>query len=270
MAQKRMFTMKIVDSDEFLDMPASTQNLYFHLNMRADDDGFLNNPKRIMRDVHATEDDLRLLLAKRFLIAFDDGVIVIKHWRMHNTIQKDRYTPTQYQEELAMLGIKDNKSYTLNDGNNMYTKCFQNVSTDIDIDSDIDKDLDIDIDKGLSITVSTDTVCRTDVQRVIESWNTLSSVGISQISKLTAGTKRYKSLVARIKEYGCESVMDAVDNIRNSPFLQGKNNRGWTITFDWFVLPNNFVKVLEGNYLEKANTTDTTNPFLQMLGEQND
>lgn len=112
MADKRMFTQKIVDSDQFLDMPLSTQALYFHLNMRADDDGFINNPKRIMRTVGASEDDLKVLLAKRFVIGFETGVIVIKHWRMHNTLKKDRYNPTQYQEELAMLDVKDNKAYT--------------------------------------------------------------------------------------------------------------------------------------------------------------
>ena len=112
MAEKRMFTQKIIDSDAFLDMPLTTQALYFHLNMRADDDGFINNPKRIQRTIGASDDDLRLLIAKRFLICFDSGVIVIKHWRMHNTLKKDRYNPTQYQEELESLEIKDNKSYT--------------------------------------------------------------------------------------------------------------------------------------------------------------
>lgn len=112
MAEKRMFTQKIIDSDAFLDMPLSTQALYFHLNMRADDDGFVNNPKRIQRTIGASEDDLKLLIAKRFVIAFENGVIVIKHWRMHNTLKKDRYSPTQYQEELAMLEVKPNKAYT--------------------------------------------------------------------------------------------------------------------------------------------------------------
>ena len=107
-----MFTQKIIDSDAFLDMPLSTQALYFHLNMRADDDGFVNNPKRIQRTVGASEDDLKLLIAKRFLICFENGVIVIKHWRMHNTLKNDRYRPTQYQEEYALLEVKDNKSYT--------------------------------------------------------------------------------------------------------------------------------------------------------------
>lgn len=112
MAEKRMFTQKIIDSDAFLDMPLSAQALYFHLNMRADDDGFVNNPKRITKLVNASEDDLKILLLKRFIIGFASGVIVIKHWRMHNTLKSDRYKPTQYQEELAMLGIKTNKSYT--------------------------------------------------------------------------------------------------------------------------------------------------------------
>lgn len=112
MAEKRMFTQKIIDSDAFLDMPLSTQALYFHLNMRADDDGFINNPKRIQRTIGASEDDLKLLIAKRFVICFENGVIVIKHWRMHNTLRKDRYTPTVYQEQYLQLDVKDNNSYT--------------------------------------------------------------------------------------------------------------------------------------------------------------
>lgn len=144
MARKRMFNITVVDSDAFLDMPLSTQCLYFHLNMRADDDGFIGNPKRIQRLVGAGDDDLKLLIAKRFVLIFEDGVIVIKHWRMHNTIQKDRYTPTVYQEELNTLGIKKNKSYTLCE-NDVETKCLQNVSTGIDIDLDIDLDIDKDI-----------------------------------------------------------------------------------------------------------------------------
>lgn len=112
MAEKRMFTQKIIDSDAFLDMPLSSQALYFHLNMRADDDGFVNNPKRIQRTIGASDDDLKLLVAKRFVIGFESGVIVIKHWRMHNTLRKDRYNPTQYQEELALLNVKDNNAYT--------------------------------------------------------------------------------------------------------------------------------------------------------------
>jgi len=116
MAERRMFAKKIIDSDAFLEMPLSSQALYFHLSMRADDDGFLNNPKRIMRTVCAAEDDLRVLLTKRFIILFDSGIVVIKHWRMHNYIQKDRYTPTNYIEEKGTLAIKNNNAYTLDTG----------------------------------------------------------------------------------------------------------------------------------------------------------
>jgi hypothetical protein len=110
-----MFTMKIVDSDAFLEMPMSTQALYFHLNMRADDDGFINNPKKIARMIGASDDDIKLLIAKRFVLCYENGIVVIKHWRMHNLLRKDRYNPTQYVEEKAMLSLESNGAYTEND-----------------------------------------------------------------------------------------------------------------------------------------------------------
>lgn len=112
MAERRMFTMKIVDSDAFLDMPLSAQALYFHLNMRADDDGFVNNPKKIQRMIGANDDDLKVLITKRFVLAFESGIVVIKHWRMHNSLRKDRYHPSQYQDEVNQLILKENGAYT--------------------------------------------------------------------------------------------------------------------------------------------------------------
>lgn len=108
-----MFAKTIVLSDAFLDMPLSTRCLYFTLGMVADDDGFVNSPKSIMRQCGASQDDLNLLLAKKFIIGFDNGIIVIKHWRLHNYIQKDRYIPTKYSEQKEMLSIDSNNSYTL-------------------------------------------------------------------------------------------------------------------------------------------------------------
>ena len=122
-----MFAKKITESDAFLDMPSSTQMLYFHLSMNADDDGFVNNPKKIQRMCGASDDDFKLLLAKSFVLLFESGVIVIKHWKMHNYIQADRYRPTDYVEEKSMLGLKKNKAYTF-DVNKMDTKCIQDVS----------------------------------------------------------------------------------------------------------------------------------------------
>lgn len=113
MAERRMFSKSIIDSDAFLDMPLSTQALYFHLSMRADDDGFVNSPKKIARLLGCGDDDAKLLLAKKFIISFDSGVIVIKHWRIHNYIQKDRYKQTNYHDEMGLLAIDKNNGYTL-------------------------------------------------------------------------------------------------------------------------------------------------------------
>ena len=112
MAQRRMFSLQIVDTDAFMDMPLSTQALYFHLGMRADDDGFVSNARRVQKLVGASDDDLKILLMKRFIMAFESGVIVIKHWKISNYIQKDRYRPTLYKEEKATLYLKSDGAYT--------------------------------------------------------------------------------------------------------------------------------------------------------------
>lgn len=122
MAEKRMFAKSVIDSDIFLDMPLSTQALYFHLSMRADDDGFINNPKKIQRMIGCSNDDMRILCAKSFIIPFESGVVVIKHWKIHNYIQKDRYKETIYLDEKASLTENKNKEYErVQDG------CTQNV-----------------------------------------------------------------------------------------------------------------------------------------------
>ena len=113
MAEKRMFSKKIIDTDWFMDMPASTQNLYFHLSMRADDDGFVANPKRIIKLVGASEDDYKLLIAKKFIIVFDSGICVIKDWRINNYLRADRYTETIYQEEKSQLSLGENEEYVV-------------------------------------------------------------------------------------------------------------------------------------------------------------
>lgn len=107
-----MFSKDITQSDAFRDMPLSSQALYFHLGMEADDDGVINGFKALIRSIGAKEDDLRILIAKRFVLVIDEsGIIVIKHWRLNNIIQKDRYTPSKYQKELQMLGFDENNAY---------------------------------------------------------------------------------------------------------------------------------------------------------------
>lgn len=123
MAQRRMFAKTIIDSDAFLDMPATAQLLYFHLSMRADDDGFINQPKSIMRMTGCKDDDMKLLIIKKFIIPFETGIVVIKHWKIHNYIAKDRYTETKYKEEKSQLILDDN---------NAYTTCIQNRIQPVD------------------------------------------------------------------------------------------------------------------------------------------
>ncbi|HEM9634199.1 TPA: DnaD domain protein [Streptococcus agalactiae] len=111
MAQKRMFSKKVTDSDKFLDLPLTAQALYFHLNMHGDDDGFVDNAKTVKRMLGASDGDLRMLIEQNFLIPFESGVVVIKDWRIHNTIKNDRYQKTVYTEEFKRLSIAENKSY---------------------------------------------------------------------------------------------------------------------------------------------------------------
>lgn len=134
MADKRMMSKSVIDTDMFLDMPASTQCLYFHMLLRADDDGFLKNAKTIMRTVGASPDDVKLLIAKQYLIPFDTGIMVIKHWRIHNYIKKDRYKPTDC-EEIKLLEVNEKGEYILAEpvrnqvGSNMEPSCIQSGTT---------------------------------------------------------------------------------------------------------------------------------------------
>ncbi len=113
MAERRMFAKTIIDSDAFIDMPVTARLLYYDLSMRADDDGFVNSPKKIMRMIGASDGDMQVLLDKKFVILFESGVVVIKHWRIHNYIRKDTYNETNYKEEKALLDLDENKAYTL-------------------------------------------------------------------------------------------------------------------------------------------------------------
>lgn len=134
MANRRMFNKNLIDSDMFLDLPLSAQALYFHLAMRADDDGFIDNANRIQRMIGSNKDDLNILIAKSFILVFSEtGVIVVKHWRMHNYIQKDRYHETNHKQEKRMLETNENGAYefrkndSLQDGYRMDTECIPSI-----------------------------------------------------------------------------------------------------------------------------------------------
>ena len=187
-----MFSKTIVDSDAFLDMPLSTQALYFHLSMRADDDGFVNSPKKISKMIGASDDELKVLFAKRFILGFESGIIVIKHWRIHNYIQKDRYRETSYVEEKAMLLHKENAGYTL------YTTCIQNGDSGKDrLELGKSKDsleIEIEIDEAKDI-LSASPLETTIIEEVVNYLNAKTG------AKYKATTPKTRTLIkARIKE----------------------------------------------------------------------
>ena len=191
MAERRMFAKTIIDSDAFLDMPQSSQLLYFHLSMRGDDEGFINNPKSIMRNVGCKDDDIKLLIAKKFLIPFDSGVVVIKHWRIHNYIQKDRFTPTKYQTEKAMLSLDENKSYT---------QCIQNVSN-MDTQVRIGKDSIGKVNKEKSKKENLFSL-------FVDDYNISESLQAKLTEWLTYKTERKESY----KEQGLKALLRKVEN----------------------------------------------------------
>ena len=245
MADRRMFTKKVTDDDNFMALSSSAQALYLHLSMSADDDGFCNQVSISMFKAHASVQDLQALLEKRYIYQFDNGVIVIKHWRMANALRKDRYTPTAFQEELSKLDIKDNGAYTwLPDG------C-QVVAERLPQDR-LDKD---SIDKDNNIINTNVFICEKpkashdEIQTIVNAWNQLENIGITPISRMSASSQRYKWTKARLKEYGIDDVLKAIENVKHSSWL--RNSGKLNFTYDWFIRPNNFIKVLDGNYLDK-------------------
>lgn len=217
MAERRMFTKKITDSDAFIELSSSTQALYFHLNQGADDDGFNNQVQNAMFKAHASIDDLKVLLMKNFIIKFESGVIVIKHWRMHNTLRKDRYTPTNFQEELQSLNIKDNGSYTINTiGCQVVAKRLPQYSKG---KNSIDKN-SIDIDKTTNDGQVED-ICPPDIDIEKET-------SISDNTK-TSDTKKFiKPTIEEIKKY-CDERKNNIDAEYFYDFYESK---------DWFIGKN--------------------------------
>lgn len=260
MAEKRMFAKTIVLSDAFLDMPLTARCLYFTLGMLADDDGFVNSPKSIMRQCGASVDDLNVLLSKKFLLAFESGVIVIKHWRINNYLRNDRYHETTYISEKNELLIDEQGVYHKTDDYEVGIPSSGIPSSGIPREDKnrLDK---IRLDKN-SIGEGSETAppsadeeeehpnTRHNFQEVTKAWNELKPFGVNSVTKVVPTTERGKCLKARIADYGLDDVLKAIDLVKQSKFLQGNNDRDWKITFDWFVKPNNFIKVLEGNYTD--------------------
>lgn len=219
MAERRMFAKTIIDSDAFLEMPTTSQLLYFHLAMRADDDGFVNKPKSLMRMVGCKDDDLKLLFVKKFLIPFESGVVVIKHWKIHNYIRKDTYTETKYKEEKASLELDENSAYRLSETNPLHVRddSVTGLSTQVRLGKDRDR---IELGEGSIGEVAPDInvgrktgkhkygayknvlLTDEDVDKLQEEFPEDWSGRIERLSEYIASTgKKYKNHLATIRSW---------------------------------------------------------------------
>lgn len=176
MAERRMFAKTIIDSDAFLDMPMSARLLYYDLGMRADDDGFVNSPKKIMRMIGATQDDLSILALRKFIIPFDVGIVVIKHWKIHNYIRKDTYTETKYLEEKELLELDENKSYKL-----------KNIKSNVSVD-----------EPSTQVRLGKDSIGKDSITNITTSEDKSSTVDTAKASKHKYG--EYKHVLLKDEE----------------------------------------------------------------------
>lgn len=257
MANRRMFSLDVINTDNFLDMPVSAQCLYFHLGMRADDDGFVSAPKQIIRMVVCSQDDIKILISKGFVIPFESGVVVIRHWKQHNYIQSDRYRKTKYVEEYARLELKENV-YILDteinqDGHEMLPqvrvrdRVRDRVRKDIESTADHEK-------AQMSVEMSEQNILEIEknrnkkginYQQIADMYNA-TCVSFPKVTKLSDARK--KAIKARMKVYSVEDFQRLFDMAESSKFLKGQNDRNWSATFDWLINDRNMAKVLDGNY----------------------
>ena len=249
-----MMSKSIIKSDTFLDMPATTQNLYFHMLLDADDDGFINAPKSIMRMIGVKDDDMKVLAAKQFVIPFESGVVVIKDWKIHNYIQNDRYKPSTLPER-DLLNIQKDKTYTLkNDVSSMDTKCIQSVSIGKDRLGKVRLGKDR-IGKDRVGKDSIDTLCHVSHDDVDKSHiEIIEYLNIKTGSKFKATTKPYiQAIRSRLKEgYTVDDFKTVID----------KKCREWKgtklekyLTPKTLFAPSHFDTYLNSN--EMAAMTDT-------------
>lgn len=249
MAERRMMSKSIIKSDTFLDMPATTQNLYFHMLLDADDDGFINAPKSIMRMIGAKDDDMKVLSAKQFVIPFESGVVVIKDWKIHNYIQNDRYKPSTLPER-DLLNIQKDKTYTLkSDVSRMDTECIQTVSIGKDR---LGKDR---LGKDRIGKVSIDTLCHVSHDDMDKShFEIIEYLNLKTGSKFKPTTKPYvQAIRSRLKEgYTVDDFKTVID----------KKCREWKgtklekyLTPKTLFAPSHFDTYLNSN--EMAAMTDT-------------
>lgn len=239
MAQRRMFSKKIIDTDCFLEMTTSAQLLYFHLALQADDDGFISSPKKIMRMINLSEEDLGLLIHNDLIIQFENGVCVVKHWLVHNCIKKDRYTGTLYLSEMKRL-IKNNGVYELI----KETDCIQNVSN-------MEPQVSLVEVSEVEDSVGEDNIyADTDINKIIDLYNKYCP-NLPPILQITEN--RRKNIKKLLENFSWESIETAFIEIGKSAFCNGKT--GFKADIDFCLNPDRLLSALEGKYKEHNNYT---------------
>ena len=237
-----MFSLDIVDSDAFLDMSKEAQCLYFHMAMRADDDGFIDNSKKIMRMIGASEDTLKILFAKRFVIGFENGIVVIKHWKIHNYIAKDRYHATKYLDQKKAIIIKENGAYTegAQDVYNMYTQTR--------------------LDKTRLDKIRQDKKRETNVSPISKEFNLIWNNEIKKIKK-----SRAKTLYQRLrKKYSFEDIQKMREKHQNKWKEQGKEQyitslANWILNEGWED---------DNNYISESDNEKLRNEYILVYKEK--
>ena len=290
MAQKRMFDKIITNDDNFLEMPNSTQALYFHLSMNADDDGFVNNWKSIMKITGTKEDDLKILISKSYLIPFDSGILVIKHWRINNYLRGDRYKPTQFQKEFNMLENHENKAYQLK--SEWSTIGIPLVNPDkIRIDKNrIEKNreeensiedtkMSLKTDKIDKMSLKTDNLSSKDSlaiashtltenkKEVFDNFLNIYNQECTNLPKCLKITEKRKVAINKcLKEKIDEEVFKEICIKANqSNFLIGENDRNWKADFDFVTRSDKAMQILEGKY---ENRQKSNNIFYEIGKEE--
>lgn len=293
MAQKRMFDKIITNDDNFLEMPNSTQALYFHLSMNADDDGFVNNWKSIMKITGTKEDDLKILISKSYLIPFDSGILVIKHWRINNYLRGDRYRPTQFQKEFNMLENHENKAYQLK--SEWSTIGIPLVNPDkIRIDKNrIEKNreeensiedtkMSLKTDKIDKMSLKTDNLSSNDSlaiasptptenkKEVFNNFLNIYNEECTNLPKCLKITEKRKVAINKcLKEKIDEKVFKQICIKANqSNFLIGENDRNWKADFDFVTRTDKAMQILEGKYESKTKKQASNNIFYEIGKEE--
>lgn len=249
-----MFAKTIVLSDAFLDMPLSARCLYFTFGMLADDDGFINSPKSIMRQCGATEDDLKILVAKQYVLPFESGVVVIRHWKIHNLIQKDRYKPSKLPEK-SLVTVDKAGMYTecIQDGYELDTGCIQDVSN-MDTQVRLGKSRLVEdnnivfSNENTQVTQETASPSLPDCP-FTEIMDLFNKICVSFPRILGIDGERKRAVAARWRTYkSLDPFRELFGIAEDTPFLKGNNNRNWVANFDWMMKTTNFVKILEHRY----------------------